>query len=415
MLTQIKLTNFKRFETETTFPLSQLNLLTGVNGRGKSTLLQSLLLMRQTTDRNETATAVFLNGSCLNLGTFEDVRNQNASKEAPIIFEYLSPNHLLRYQLGKNREDETTLVIQEVMTASLKFKKTTRGFQAYDFAEKEVTGLVTLFNLAPKLIDSFEESLWSGESVFDKIHYLSTSRLIDGLQSLDFTAALAKFPQVGAKGEFTANILYEKCNHTVAEDLCLDVHHALASQTNTWLNQILESVPIEVVLRRFQEARLLDILFKTNYGSNEHPNRPANMGFGYSQALPIIVSGLLAKEGEILIIENPEAHLHPKAQSRLIQFLAQVSNGGTQVFIESHSEHILNGLRLAVLKKIIAPEKLSILYFEASDEQLVRQIPINADGELEEWPEDFFDQEEIDLAEMFHLRKQQQKQIIKSR
>ncbi len=71
MLTQIKLTNFKCFETETTFPLGQLNLLTGINGQGKSTLLQSLLLMRQTTER-ETATVVFLNGSCLNLGTFED-------------------------------------------------------------------------------------------------------------------------------------------------------------------------------------------------------------------------------------------------------------------------------------------------------------------------------------------------------
>jgi predicted ATPase len=118
------------------------------------------------------------------------------------------------------------------------------------------------------------------------------------------------------------------------------------------------------------------------------------------------VSGLIAKKGEILIVENPEAHLHPKAQSRLTQFLAKVSSCGVQVFIESHSEHILNGLRLSVLKQIVTADDLSILYFQQNSKSPVIQIPVKYDGELEVWPEDFFDQEEIDLAEMFKLRRQ---------
>jgi len=74
-----------------------------------------------------------------------------------------------------------------------------------------------------------------------------------------------------------------------------------------------------------------------------------------------------------------------------------------QVFIESHSEHILNALRLAVLKQIVTSTDLSILYFQPNS---VIQIPVKSDGELEVWPEDFFDQEEIDLANMFKLRRQ---------
>ncbi|KHD08038.1 hypothetical protein PN36_12565 [Candidatus Thiomargarita nelsonii] len=84
MLTQIKLTNFKCFKEETSFPLSQLNLLTGINGRGKSTLLQSLLLMRQSIEHNERTTQILLNGTCVNLGNFNDIRNSNTSKNESI-------------------------------------------------------------------------------------------------------------------------------------------------------------------------------------------------------------------------------------------------------------------------------------------------------------------------------------------
>jgi len=405
MLTQIKLTNFKCFETETTFPLSQLNLLTGMNGRGKSTLLQSLLLMRQTTER-ETATAVFLNGSCLKLGYFEEVKNQNASRDTPIIFEYFStPDQRLQYQLGENPEDHTVLLIEKVTTSTLEFKRTTSDlFQAYNSAEKEVAGLVTFFNLAPKLVNSLEESPWSKESIFDKIHYLSTDRKV-GLQPLDLPSALARFPQVGVNGEYTANILYNKANHIVPEHLCLDSQSdTLAYQTSVWLNQIFEGAPVEVVLSRNQEGRTLEIFFKTHQNSVDRVNRPINIGFGYSQALPIIVSGLLAKTGDILIIENPETHLHPQAQSRLLQFLAKVCKGGVQVFIESHSDHMLNAVRVTVKNQLITPEQLSVLYFYQNSEQSkVTPIPVLPTGGIEEWPEGFFDQTLKDFEQLFGM------------
>lgn len=360
MLTQIKLTNFKCFKNETIFPLNQLNLLTGINGRGKSTLLQSLLLMRQSIEHNENPTQILLNGSCVNLGNFNDIRNSNTSTKESIIFEYdfYQEKFNTKYYLVENIEDNMSVNIDN-----------TRSFQNARFD-------------------------------FSKIHYISADRF--GPQEFYLKSNLTTFPNVGVKGELTANVLYKKQDDLVNDKLCLGKNDkTLIAQTEAWLNKIFDGAKIEIGQK---ETNILELFINTSASKDRF--KPVNVGFGYSYILPIIVSGLIAKEGEILIVENPEAHLHPKAQSRLTQFLAKVSRCGVQVFIESHSEHILNALRLAVLKQIVTASDLSILYFQPNSEQPVIQIPVKSDGELEIWPEDFFDQEEIDLAEMFKLRRQ---------
>jgi len=94
----------------------------------------------------------------------------------------------------------------------------------------------------------------------------------------------------------------------------------------------------------------------------------------------------------MLIVENPEAHLHPYAQSQIAKFLAQVSKNGVQVFVESHSDHILNGLRVAVLDKIITADDLNILYFQRNADLDIVKIPIESNGAVTHWPPGFFDQ-----------------------
>ncbi|MGH3693299.1 MAG: AAA family ATPase [Pseudonocardiaceae bacterium] len=83
-------------------------------------------------------------------------------------------------------------------------------------------------------------------------------------------------------------------------------------------------------------------------GAHERTNSAGNIGFGFSYALPVIIAGLLAPGGGLLLVENPEAHLHPAGQSRLGRFLARIAGSGVQVVLETHSDHILNGVRLAV-------------------------------------------------------------------
>jgi len=371
MLTQIKLTNFKCFKRETSFPLSQLNLLTGINGQGKSTLLQSLLLMRQSHEQNE-RTRILLNGSCVDLGHFNDIRNRSTSTSEYIIFEYdfrYKEKINMKYYLKENMGDSMSVNIDKMT-----------GFPKDNY-----------FNLRDyvnfrKIFD------------FSKIHYISADRF--GPQKFYLKYNLTPFHNVGVKGEFTANVLYKKKDNLVNDELCLgEDAKTLITQTEAWLNEIFEGAKVEIP---HSETNILELFF--NSSASKDRFKAVNVGFGYSYILPIVVSGLIAKEGEILIVENPEAHLHPKAQSRLTQFLAKVSRCGVQVFIESHSEHILNASRIAMLDKIITIDDLSILYFQQSNEQpVVVPIPVQADGGIEEWPEGFFDQTDTDFDRLFGI------------
>jgi predicted ATPase len=176
--------------------------------------------------------------------------------------------------------------------------------------------------------------------------------------------------------------------------------HTLEQQTEEWLSEIFGGA--KVTLKGTEkESSILTLLLNSDSAS-EKRYKPSNIGFGYTYILPIVISGLLAAPGEILIVENPGAHLHPRAQSKLTYFLAGVANCGVQVIIESHSKHILNALRICVKNKdfSIADKDVSVLYFQESEDQPVVHIPVNPDGSVDDWPEDFFDQSEKDLQKL---------------
>ena len=468
MLTKIELENFKCFKERTSFPLGQLTLLTGINGCGKSTLLQSLLLMRQSIEHNENTDQILLNGSCVSLNSFNDVRNINNSRNENIKFKYYINNRSFNsnnffnlqgnfeYCLNENLDDDMVTQIVEIsflgrielgkgylarwtdassyydvnaiyqskyMADSRVFKHKISSLDDKN-AEKTSKGLsIMLHNLIPSdggiygitsNIIYRKSPIWiqfgrddsnlsctsdllAKSLNFSHIHYISADRL--GPQEFYLKSTINKFPNVGAKGEFTVNLLYKKRDDLVNDKLCLgEDAKTLATQTEEWLNEIFNGAKVEVPS---SQSNILEILFNTSTSKDRF--RPANVGFGYSYILPIVVSGLIAKEGEILIVENPEAHLHPKAQSRLAKFLAKVSSCGVQVFIESHSDHILNALRIAVLDDIITHEDLSILYFQQNPEQPVVQIRVQPNGGIEEWPEGFFDQMDKDFARLFGM------------
>jgi predicted ATPase len=165
-----------------------------------------------------------------------------------------------------------------------------------------------------------------------------------------------------------------------------------------WLNYILEGAKIDI-RGKDSESSILYMLL--NNKQNSYAYKPVNVGFGYSYILPLIITGLIAKPGEIVMIENPEAHLHPRAQSRIAEFFAMVASTGVQVFMESHSEHILNGFRVSLLKNEIPLhyDELAIHYFNENFES--EELVVDKKGKIENWPYGFFDQEEIDLATIF--------------
>ncbi len=451
MLTKIELENFKCFKERTAFPLSKLNLLTGINGRGKSTLLQSLFLMRQSIEHNDSASQIVLNGSCVKLGSFTDIKNSSISKNESIKFIYfyedehifpednLKLNGYAEYDFKENSEDDMVTQISKItLSDKIIFNHkdilSENGFEAiyrkiensnilnniFEFNELKRGGLInppdekkgscTLLNLLPfyestYYFDSQRKYSFPNLNVFSmhkslhfyKIHYISAGRL--GPQEYYHKSTLNKFPNVGAKGEFTVNLLYKKRDYLINERLYLGQDaKTLYTQTEEWLKEIFNGAKVEIPS---SNSNILELLMNTSNSKDRF--KATNIGFGYYCVLPIVVSGLIAQPGEILIVENPEAHLHPRAQSKLAQFLARVSSCGIQVFIESHSDHILNALRIAVLDKIVTPEDLSILYFQQNPEQPVVQISVQPDGGIEEWPEGFFDQMDKDFSRLFGM------------
>ena len=234
--------------------------------------------------------------------------------------------------------------------------------------------------------------------ILKKIHFVSADRL--GPVKYVEKTNLPEFLHVGPRGEHTINILAESINLPNVNDalyLGKDAKSVL-QQTIEWLNYILEGANISIG-GKDKESSVLYMLL--NNKNNSYAYKPANVGFGYSYILPLIVTGLIAKPGETIIIENPEAHLHPRAQSKIAEFFSKVASCGIQVFIESHSEHILNGLRVSALKPDIniKYDELAVHYFDESFDSV--KLTMNNKGKIQNWPYGFFDQQEIDFADIF--------------
>jgi predicted ATPase len=95
------------------------------------------------------------------------------------------------------------------------------------------------------------------------------------------------------------------------------------------------------------------------------------------------------------LIENPEAHLHPRGQARIAELLALAASCGIQVLIETHSDHVLNGIRLAVHDGKLSPEDVQLHFFQrrqSDGQSLVVSPHIDKNGRIDQWPEGFFDE-----------------------
>jgi predicted ATPase len=131
------------------------------------------------------------------------------------------------------------------------------------------------------------------------------------------------------------------------------------------------------------------------------------MGFGVSYALPVVLAGLIAAPGGLSIVENPEAHLHPAGQSRMGVFLAWLSGNGVQVLLETHSDHVLSGIRRAIGEfKYLAHDQAITHFFAAPGGNLsIEELYFSSIGGISNWPKGFFDQYQIDVASLGHLRR----------
>lgn len=402
MLTELRLENFKCFGAEIVVPTGNLNLLTGINAKGKSTALQALLVLHQSIDRALAGPRMLdrieLNGRYARLGAFREVQNSDRPKSEPIHlgFEFSSPGKTTTTHIYLQQSDDNArwagickLEVEKLEENKVIFEET---------LEAPVETFLTLDFRDHNTSREAKVALASGMQGLGRVHYVSADRL--GPQDFFGWSNETDFLSVGVRGERTAEVLYQwgQDQRIIEDQRAREESETslLTDQASAWLSYIFDGGKVVVTA---PHSTILTLEMNADGSARYH--RPVNVGFGYSYSLPIIVAGLIAQPGEILVVENPEAHLHPLAQSRLGEFLATVSRAGVQVFVESHSEHILNAFRLAVKERWIDPELLSVLYFRRHESEPILRVVVEADGCVPHWPDGFFDQRTHDFFLLF--------------
>ncbi len=192
------------------------------------------------------------------------------------------------------------------------------------------------------------------------------------------------------------------------------VHHNKAAsellndQVEAWLGEVSPGVRIQADPHRALDAVQLGFAFDGPHGGTR-AYRPMNVGFGLTYALSVVIAALSARPGSLLIVENPEAHLHPRGQVKVTELLVRAAAAGVQVIVETHSDHVLNGLRIAVHGGVLAPECAVIHYFERrrTEERIYHALTspkIDSDGRIDPWPQGFFDEMELSLDRLLQPR-----------
>lgn len=348
MLTSIKIENFKCFENEN-LKLKPLTLITGTNSSGKSSLLQAILML---TEHKNLEISHYL----LGLGLFDELKNK-----------YINPS---------------------LFTI-------TGSFNNCESIELKVT----------KVSSSIQHSVNNKFIYPNNISYLNANRQIFSSQQV-FLPSTKEERRFGITGENIAGYFNEYKDELIAGELVTKqaASYTLEGQADYWLNKI-SGYSYQLQTEAIDTSSVR-VFYKNEKGLTFRPN---NIGTGISFLASIIVACLTAQKDSVLLIENPEIHLHPQSQSKLAEFFAFIASKGVQLIIETHNDHLINRVRYEVFKEKISHDAVVIYYKEA--ERSFRRININSAGRFEDekgentFPTGFYD---ATLKEIFDINQGKQ-------
>lgn len=364
MLNFIRIQRFKSLN-DASFPLSSLNLFSGLNGMGKSSLIQTLLLLRQSQEQNTLKEkGLLLKGEYVSVGTGQDILSENAEKET------------IDFTLVWNNQEPVHFV--------------------FNYSSKS-----DLQPLRKKVQLPQQES-----SLFNKkFQYLSADRISPRTAYEASDYYIKDLNSIGNHGEYTAHYIAENSLNPIAIEALKHKDapsFGLLDNIDKWMSEISPGIRIHAKFHQAMNSVALSYAFEQ--GKEVTADfKPQNVGFGLTFVLPVLVTILRAKPDDLLIIENPEAHLHPGGQSVLGKLCSIAANNGVQLFIESHSDHFLNGIRVAVKEGLIPDDKVKLFFLERGTsvhETIVVSPEIDKLGRISIWPKGFFDEGDIILEKL---------------
>lgn len=361
MITRVAIKNFKAFR-EAEINLTSLNLFTGLNGMGKSSFIQSLLLLRQSQIHIPGSfEGLSLKGELVDIGKGKDVYSIHANSD------------LISIDMDYNYHPYIT--------------------SAFNFVAEIDVLPIDHFNFEfQKTID--ECSLFN-----NNFQYLKAERIAPEHTYKANLFAVQKYGTLGIRGEHTP--LFIALNKLKLLKIT-SVQHANAKTNNlldnldAWLNEITPGT--HIISTYLNELDIVKVGYQFDDSNDVTPEfSPMNVGFGLTYVLPVITAILSADKGDLLIIENPESHLHPQGQAKLGELLAKAANDGVQIIVESHSDHLFNGIRVAIKNSYVEKDNVSVFYFERDENSkehitTISQPVIESDGRISHKPRGFFDE-----------------------
>jgi len=357
MITMLSLKNFKAFRN-LDMNFSNLNVLSGINGIGKSSVIQSLLLIRQSLTKtiSQGVYGIFLKGDLIDLGNGHDILNSDADEE------------IIKFNIEFDYKDK--------LNCTCKYES---DLNILPVEEKELwaDNLQALFN--------------------NNFQYLGAQRAEPAFSYPMDSYKVDKLGSLGKYGEYTAHFIAKNKRKEIVLPFLLNKKEQakdLLNQIVAWLNEISPGISLDSTI--YPELNLAKVsYFFSGQSSYSDDYSPVNVGFGYSYVLPVLTAILSAEKDSLLIIENPESHLHPKGQAILGRLLALAANSGIQIFIETHSDHLINGIRIGIKEGDVSKEKVRVFFFRREENEMNTEVlypNIDSNGRLSNLPEGFLDE-----------------------
>lgn len=373
MITRIRAKNFKCLKY-LDIPFKGLTVLTGLNGSGKSSVIQAILYLRQCVlNANRDGSFVSLRDGSLRFTNAGDVSYQFSSDGKVTV------------EVGGVADGEA-------------------GREALNYVFEDSLHDVALERIKVRESDDQVPS----KSMVDS--FASVKRLVSNrLGPTDMHRYLeseVRARDIGDAGEnAVAYLLAYGAEDVMPELIAKDKYNrdskGLLQQVGAWLRTVSRGVSVFVDSAAKSDTSI-PLYFRYGSGASDRKFRPTNVGAGLSVVLPVLVLLLSSKRGDCVIIENPESDLHPKGQSELARLIAKAAQAGVQIILETHSDHIVNGIRVATKKKEISSDNVNIVFFRkvidaegtAEEEQYSDYdvIELDDNGTLSLYPADFLEE-----------------------
>ena len=370
MLTKIGVSNFKCF-ANLDLPCAPITLLCGMNGMGKSSVMQALLVLRQSYDLRELREGrIALGGELADIGAGRDA-----------LFEFAGSD-VMEFSLRRTDVETPCELSCDYDRGSDRLNLRPSPDAPGGF------GISNAWRRVPPFSGTFV--------------YIDAERA-EPRKTYPHSETAAWRGELGVRGEYALNYLAAHGDETWPEgdprfEGCDS--RSLTAGVERWLGEISPGAHVRLRTVADADALIAGFAFDRPGDVAARSYRATNVGFGLSYVLPLLVAMFLPA-GALCLIENPEAHLHPRGQTKLAELAVRATLAGVQIIVETHSDHFMDGVRIAVREGLIPPEDAAFHYFERKDGAAVVSSPkIDGNGRLSSWPAGFFDQHEENLVRL---------------